>query len=496
MIKLIYSLFLVTILVSCASVQAPQGGPKDDTPPKLIESNPIQGASQFSEKQITLIFDESVVENNTKQAFLSPYTPTTSKPSQKKLRIEPDSGFLKNTTYTLRLNEKIKDEKEGTVMKDTTLIFSTGNELDSLKITVNHLGINKKLNTDKSILLLKDTAGKTYFAQKDGSQKLVVQGLHKGKYRLELFKDANENYRYDQDEGTLWFEEIQLDTALTLSLQPLPHESRLLKTFKQRRKDTLFWEGNRGFKMTEKIQSMVIYQSPKKDKYWLYPFQKTILTEINDSLGNCFYDTLDFSTIDSTRSFESVENKPTISIRTVKKGMIIDWEFPWKIARKPLLTEITLDSVWTTVQPEINENKIRLPIPFQNTGKLKIRFDSLGFYNQKGWKLDSVIIDKQDITPFGEISGTIQTTIGQPIIVELLNNKKELVSRLKGPDFRFYVRPGSYQLQTFIDWDGNGFYTGGNKNDNRKAEPLFAHPEIVELKPGWDIEKLVIIPGF
>ena len=39
-------------------------------------------------------------------------------------------------------------------------------------------------------------------------------------------------------------------------------------------------------------------------------------------------------------------------------------------------------------------------------------------------------------------------------------------------------------------------YTGGNKEALRKAEPLYIFPEILELKPGWDLENIKPDPGF
>jgi hypothetical protein len=54
--KLLSSVFLPILLLiqGCASVQAPQGGPKDSELPRLIRSNPKDGETNFAEKYILL----------------------------------------------------------------------------------------------------------------------------------------------------------------------------------------------------------------------------------------------------------------------------------------------------------------------------------------------------------------------------------------------------------------------------------------------------------
>ena len=126
-------LFLVN---ACASVKAPDGGPKDSAAPKLSQTNPGQNATDFKAKAIVLEFSEDVVENNSKVQFLSPLTSVTTNPLGKRLKITADSGWKPNTTYVLNLRKKIKDEREGNQLKDTTIIFSTGQVLDTISASI------------------------------------------------------------------------------------------------------------------------------------------------------------------------------------------------------------------------------------------------------------------------------------------------------------------------------------------------------------------------
>ena len=45
-------------IFSCAAIQAPPGGPKDNTPPTLLFSIPSSGATNLSLKKVELVFSE------------------------------------------------------------------------------------------------------------------------------------------------------------------------------------------------------------------------------------------------------------------------------------------------------------------------------------------------------------------------------------------------------------------------------------------------------
>ena len=50
----------VILLLSCAAVMAPPGGPKDITPPELIETSPPDGSINYAGNQIVLEFSEYI----------------------------------------------------------------------------------------------------------------------------------------------------------------------------------------------------------------------------------------------------------------------------------------------------------------------------------------------------------------------------------------------------------------------------------------------------
>ena len=64
---------MVAIFAGCAKINAPTGGPKDTTPPKVVKVEPEDGTVRFQSNQIRIWFDEYVTLNNpTDNVLVSP----------------------------------------------------------------------------------------------------------------------------------------------------------------------------------------------------------------------------------------------------------------------------------------------------------------------------------------------------------------------------------------------------------------------------------------
>jgi len=109
-----YTFILFLIVVSCANPVAPTGGPKDETPPEFLGSEPVNRANNFVARKVDLVFDEFVVlKELNKQLLVSP-------PMQEKLdvktkgkgvriRIHDEEVLVENTTYTIYFGDAIVD---------------------------------------------------------------------------------------------------------------------------------------------------------------------------------------------------------------------------------------------------------------------------------------------------------------------------------------------------------------------------------------------------
>lgn len=488
------SVVLLFLVQACASVKAPDGGPKDSVPPTLSQSNPVQKATEFKAKAIVLEFSEDVVENNSKVQFLSPITSVTTNPFGKRFKITADSGWKPNTTYVLNLRKKIKDEREGNRLKDTTILFSTGKNLDTISASIQI--VNKSNNTSAAKYTALFHHQNTYAGTTDSLKPLQIEGLAPRKYLVEVFTDKNDNYQYDEEDGMLFTDSIRMDSSINLIVKPLPQKFKPTKIFKQRKGDTLMIESTQRIEADGRFNRFTIADNEEKTLFWLYPVTSDFEYSFSDSLRNCYQDTITLRTIDSTRSLTSIPLKREVVISRNKKETNVQFQWNWQIRQFPTLLEITQDSVWKQVIPEKEKTGFTLRINDLKTGKLKIRFDTVHFMNQMGIRKDSIDITKADLEPFGMVSGKLDTKDASGYQIELINSTKKTEATGSGSAFQFLVRPGKYTLQVFKDLDGDGQYTGGNKKARRQAEPLYVLPEPIELKPGWDLENIVVRPDF
>ena len=48
------------LLVACASIGSPEGGPRDYTPPQVVKTSPEPGTVNFKGNKVEIVFDEIV----------------------------------------------------------------------------------------------------------------------------------------------------------------------------------------------------------------------------------------------------------------------------------------------------------------------------------------------------------------------------------------------------------------------------------------------------
>lgn len=118
----------------CARVMAPEGGPKDETPPKLLRAKPEPFALNFADKEVRLYFDEIVATKEFQKAVqVSPPMkyPITPVDKGKSVLLKFEDTLRANTTYRIDLSGAIVDFSEGNKATNCIYVFSTGPRIDS-----------------------------------------------------------------------------------------------------------------------------------------------------------------------------------------------------------------------------------------------------------------------------------------------------------------------------------------------------------------------------
>lgn len=197
---------------SCANTTTPpSGGPKDTIPPVIMEVVPVMGATNVPTKKTKLYlkFNEYVQVKDAKSLFLSP--PLEKAPKYrlkgKGVEITFENDLDSNKTYTLDVTNAIADNNEGNMFPGFTLVFSTGDRIDSMVVT----GLVQDCNTlqplkGATVLLYKDHADSAIFLKRpDAAVKtddwgfFCLRNIQDTVYRMYALIDDNNNNKYDPD---------------------------------------------------------------------------------------------------------------------------------------------------------------------------------------------------------------------------------------------------------------------------------------------------------
>ncbi len=212
----------------CANTtQAPSGGDKDTIPPVIVKVSPFPGTTKVPTKNTKLVFtfNEYVKIKDANGVFLSP--PLEKKPKAsikgKSVVVTFESDLDTNTTYTLDLTGAIADNNEGNLFPGYTLVFSTGDQIDSMCLTGQVQDCNTLMPVKgATVLLYKDHRDSAVFLQRpfaaaktDDWGFFSIRNIQDTLYRVYAIKDENNNNKYDPETERIAF----LDTLFRPSIQ-------------------------------------------------------------------------------------------------------------------------------------------------------------------------------------------------------------------------------------------------------------------------------------
>jgi len=235
--KLLYIIFISLLVVACANMGSPDGGPYDEDPPKIVRTSPKYGSTVTNIKKIVLEFDENVkIENATENVIISP--PQIEQPEieavGKKITIKLADSIKLNTTYTIDFADAIKDNNEGNPMGDYAFTFSTGGDIDTMQVSGYVLDASN-LEPIKGIYVgvyeLADSAAELHdsvfrtkalerVSRTDANGHFAIKGLKKAYYRAFALQDQNQNFLYDQKSEMVAFSERRFIPSCKADIKP------------------------------------------------------------------------------------------------------------------------------------------------------------------------------------------------------------------------------------------------------------------------------------
>ena len=234
-----YALCIVhcAYIFSCARIGSPDGGPYDETPPKVVHTSPKFGAAnEKNVKKITIEFDEIVkIDNAAEKVVISP--PQIQQPeieaNGRRITVTLNDTLKPDMTYTIDFADAIVDNNEGNPYGDYAFTFSTGESVDTFQVSGHVLngedlepikGMLVGLYKVDSLQILPDSVFRTTpferISRTDSRGHFVIKGLAPGHYRAFALKDLNQNYVYDQRAEVVAFSDRLLTTSSRPDIRP------------------------------------------------------------------------------------------------------------------------------------------------------------------------------------------------------------------------------------------------------------------------------------
>lgn len=523
-------LIITEMLLSCAQIVAPTGGKKDTLAPVLVKVFPLNQSKNFNGKQIELQFDEYVsVDNILQQLSITPNLEGTyeTKILPKGARLTFDKPFKENTTYSFNFRNTFKDMNERNPAKNIRLVFSTGNIIDSLKVSgkvINPLDKKPMMDISVGLYVYTDTLNPKkikpyYFMKTDSSGKFNIENIAAGKYRIYAITDNNSNLLYDEAKEIIGFVKDTIDlknNVDNLDIKVAKMDRIPTKVLKTRNTANYYLiEYNRGIKnlkidFADKKDSMVYQQIDNRNI--------RIFNSINNSTDTI---KVKISVTDSLDRIFTHDQKVKFKVKS-KKDEGVKEEFSMKI--KPAnnedidLKEIGYTFTFTKPVKSFDLNKlefendtiVKVPISEKNLlwnkekTEMKILVDAKKpkeFVRVKMQKGTFISVENdstnnvlsnhpiRDVENYGTIAGEIKNPKKKGFIIQLLDEKYEVIQKLDNiSKYEFtFVKAGIYYVRLIVDENRNARWDSGDLEKNILPEETQITKDKIKLKQNFEL---------
>lgn len=511
---------ILFFLSCCANQVAPTGGPKDVTPPKVVEEKPANGSTDFDGSKIQITFDEYVTLNNaTRELLVSP--PLTTKPdvklSNKTVTVKFKEELRPNTTYTIDFGAAIKDFHEGNQFKDYRYTFSTGEVIDSLGLSGTVLlADNEKPAADflvglyaeaDSVFFLPLQQAPDFIAKTDKEGHFAFHGLPEQRFFVTALEDMNTNLYHDLPNERVAFIDtlvtpmesvaltlhafVEADTTQALLESKLVEEGLLRFVFRQPALDVLITSVN---SLPEAFKSVQVW-SPIHDTLCWY-----FTPGVSDSLRVNIHSDSD-TLINSVKRFDlhfkaTKRNERTAKTLKVANNLKNNFLMPGDdllLRFKEPVTDIRLVDSIRFEQADEKGMVYRLVATPDDLASGNLQIPDSMFYSLRGHTNTafSLKFKRAADTDLGAIIIKVCPPEQGQVIVQLLNNRgavldQQTLDSQSEVAFRQLV-PGKYRLQAIIDADRNGRWSTGNLRRHALPEATVPYKNELDVKAGWDI---------
>jgi hypothetical protein len=537
--KIFFLAFLILLFERCAQVAPLNGGKRDIAAPKLTEAIPQNKTINFNSDQIVLKFDEYVkLKDLANQLIISPklsFDPDIEAAGKKITISFKKQALLPNTTYRFSFGKAIIDMTEGNAIPNFEYVFSTGNNIDTLKIKGTIINaFNNKPESD-IIIGLYNKAEETdslpykktpnYIAKTSESGSFEFGNLPHSKYKVFGFSDKNKNNLYDGDAEKIAFYGSDLDLNNDTSIKLFLFKEEPAKIFVKKINSPYFGftqiilnkKGILSLNALNKSDNKNIYETKQGlEKDTLSFYYKNLKDTLALLLKNISFKRSDTIKVQLPKvnalkrkfSFATNASKGKLALQKPLQLTFLSWMDTSKVdATKIKLTSKT-DSLIGSERLNykwLNINTIEIGNKLKQGIRYSLKVDTNAFFDVSGIKNDSSRIDfeTESENELGKLSLKLLFNKKQGYLIQLTDQQEQIVkekfisfslsgSNATAIDFT-NVTPGTYQIKIVFDDNENKKWDTGNFNSKIQPEHVFIYPKAIKVLSDWEIEEEILV---
>ncbi|HNW99252.1 MAG TPA: Ig-like domain-containing protein [Bacteroidales bacterium] len=534
---------------SCANIVTPSGGPRDVTPPMVVNSDPKMNTKNFEGKTVKISFNEFVQLNDiAKNVIISPFTEETPdiKIRGKSVVVEFNDSLKSNTTYSVGFGNAIADITEKNILSNYRFVFSTGQNIDTLVIK----GVVKNAFTqipesDVFVMLytqyedsvpLKKTP--YYLAKTEADGSFYFSSVHDNSFKIFALKDVNSDYLFDQPNEKIAFLDTLIkpevidttkdsisqykNTVFNLNLfEEAPSVQRLLKAsaIMYGKINLIFRKPLENYSLNEIIKKGSGYKvesNKTKDTLTLWmnnPEDDSLIIEVIDN--KTILDTAEIGLMKKKTKTSGrgggilpLHLKPNVSGNSsfdYYKPITIEFSNP--IVKhdfnKIIFTENNKDTITPVIffdssnisTSDIILRKIKIDYKWKEGTNYSLFIPPATFRDMFDLPNDTLKINFKttENRDYGNIILQIHPkNINDHLLIQVVNEKdvamdeKSIVG--EGTIKFNFLKPGNYKIKVIVDTNNNGKWDTGNYLEKIQPEKVYYNPNSIQVKANWDME--------
>ncbi|MCS7029207.1 MAG: Ig-like domain-containing protein [Bacteroidia bacterium] len=495
---------IILLLQGCANVVPLTGGEVPKRTPKITYQNPANKATNVPTNTTKFVFkfDTYIKCNNPQQEFfISP--PILPLPEvqlkAKSIEIKLKSPLQPNTCYTIQTNGTIQEYYSGTPLPPQSIVFSTGNEIDTLTLTGKIQDELRKKIPNMYVCAYRntpiDSIGKVlpnYITQSKEDGSFEFRNIQQGEYYLFALKDLNNNFKKDlpNEQTAILLQKVQVKDTLKPILTLLHDVNSPVKV---QQADTL--KNVLRVTLSKGVFADSVYLQDKKACI-LHEYKKLYFTDID------LQKPLILRTVDSTgaRKIDTLKISPVKTKWKDKVTILKNSIAP----NEPLIFYAEVPTTWSKLSFYIYQAKNRIPFRIDtNAFMLKI-------YPKQGvWQENTsyhiqfltapsnvdTTIKSFTVLPeknFGGIAGKIQGKKENEICYFASVDMPSIRYKIEGETFKFsYLSPGNYHFIFVQDTNADGIWNGGSFEKKELPEKIH-YSKVYNIRANWIYEDEVV----